>query len=207
MQQVLLDWNGTVVADLPRALAAANTALRRLSIAPITGRTFSRSFTLPLSQFFQRLGVPSDALEEAEQIWNDSCIEQPAQLSRGARALLDACQRRQIPVGIITAADPALVGADSARLDIRHLLTWVAGRVTDKQAELTRAATTSRTAVYIGDTADDVEQARRAGVVAVALTGGYHNRTRLETAMPDLIIDDLQDIVPLLGNASSLVTD
>lgn len=206
VRQVLLDWNGTVVADRPRALEATNVALRRLSIAPITDETFSRSFALPLGQFFRRLGVPPHSLEEAERFWNESCIEQPTQLSRGARALLEACRHHQVPVGVITAADPELVSADSARLEIRHLLTWVVGQVTNKKDELMKAAIPFSRVVYVGDTADDMEHAHSAGVTAIALTGGYHNRARLESARTDLIIDDLRDVVPLLGPVSSSTT-
>jgi phosphoglycolate phosphatase len=42
---------------------------------------------------------------------------------------------------------------------------------------------------YIGDTTGDIREARRAGVKAIAVTWGWHNRQILETVYPDYLID------------------
>jgi phosphoglycolate phosphatase-like HAD superfamily hydrolase len=52
--------------------------------------------------------------------------------------------------------------------------------------------------LYVGDTADDILYARRAGTLAVACTGGYHDADQLRGACPDLMVDDLTQLIPLL---------
>jgi phosphoglycolate phosphatase len=47
------------------------------------------------------------------------------------------------------------------------------------------------------DTAGDVREAREAGVKTVAVTWGWHPRSRLERALPDVIIDDPNKLLGL----------
>ncbi len=44
-------------------------------------------------------------------------------------------------------------------------------------------------AVYIGDTAGDILEAREAGIRSVAVTWGWHDRERLLAVRPDFVVD------------------
>jgi phosphoglycolate phosphatase len=48
---------------------------------------------------------------------------------------------------------------------------------------------------YIGDTAGDIKEARRAGVKTVAVTWGWHAREMLDTVKPDYIIDNARSLL------------
>jgi phosphoglycolate phosphatase len=198
LDEVVLDWNGTVVADRPRALRATNVVLAAHGLTSITDASFGRLFSLPLRSFFSRLSVPAPALDGAEAEWNRHCIEHETTLSRGALQLLTACQQRGVPAGILTAADPAVVAADADRLGIGSLLYSIAGPSRDKAEHLIRRTASAGRVAYVGDTADDVIYARRAGALAVAFTGGYHLLDRLQGAGPDLITSDLGQLISLL---------
>ncbi len=52
-------------------------------------------------------------------------------------------------------------------------------------------------ALYICDTAGDVREAREAGVKTVAVTWGWHPRSRLERALPDVIVDKPAELLDL----------
>jgi len=62
-----------------------------------------------------------------------------------------------------------------------------------------RYSTNGNHSLYVCDTAGDVREAREADVRTVAVTWGWHPRSRLEKALPDVIIDDPKE---LLGLAS-----
>lgn len=51
---------------------------------------------------------------------------------------------------------------------------------------------------YLGDTVHDMELARKAGVVPIAVTHGYDPRSRLEAAQPDYIFDSLPELLEQL---------
>jgi phosphoglycolate phosphatase-like HAD superfamily hydrolase len=196
--EVVLDWNGTVVADRPRAVAATNAVLATYGLPPVTDADFGRRFQLPLRGFLSRLLVPAGALADAEAAWNLHAAGRETELSPGVLEFLAACQRMRVPVGILTAADASVVAADAARLGVRPLLSWVCGSSQDKAAALRNRAASVGRVLYAGDTADDVSYARRAGTLAVAVTGGYHDVGRLRSARPDLIVTDLGQLIPLL---------
>jgi phosphoglycolate phosphatase-like HAD superfamily hydrolase len=202
LQQVVLDWNGTVVADQPRALDATNAVLAAHGLAPISDADFGQLFSLPLHRFLGRLAVPEAALADAEASWNRHSMERKTMLSRGAPHLLTACLQHGVPVGILTAADPALVIADADRLGIRGLLSWISGPSHDKAADLLDRTASPGHVAYVGDTADDITYARRAGALAVAFTGGYHHQSQLQAAGPDLMISDLSQLIPFLRTRS-----
>lgn len=50
---------------------------------------------------------------------------------------------------------------------------------------------------FIGDTTGDIREARAAGVRTVAVTWGWHSRSRLETAHPDHIIETPAELLAL----------
>jgi phosphoglycolate phosphatase len=51
-------------------------------------------------------------------------------------------------------------------------------------------------AAYVGDSPEDIEMARAAGVRSVAIPGAYPNREALLAAKPDVI---LRSLVELMG--------
>jgi phosphoglycolate phosphatase-like HAD superfamily hydrolase len=50
-------------------------------------------------------------------------------------------------------------------------------------------------AVYVGDSPEDVEMARQAGVFAVGIPGAFPNRDALVASSPDLLAPDLETAV------------
>jgi phosphoglycolate phosphatase len=62
-----------------------------------------------------------------------------------------------------------------------------------------RYSTSGNHSLYVCDTAGDIREAREAGVRTVAVTWGWHPRSRLEKALPDVIVDEPKN---LLGLAS-----
>jgi phosphoglycolate phosphatase-like HAD superfamily hydrolase len=54
----------------------------------------------------------------------------------------------------------------------------------------------------VGDTEVDVEEGRNAGCgVVVSVTTGAYTREQLETYNPDFIIDDLNELLPIIEKA------
>ena len=56
---------------------------------------------------------------------------------------------------------------------------------------LDRLGVAAREAAYVGDSPEDVEMARSAGVFSVGIAGGFPNRQALAAASPDLWARDL----------------
>jgi phosphoglycolate phosphatase-like HAD superfamily hydrolase len=207
VDQLVLDWNGTVVADTERAARATNLVLDSVGRELLTLDAFRDRFVLPLRDFFAALAVPAERLDHAEDVWNRTMHDEAAPLSRGAVDVLTACRARAIPVGIVSGAHAAAVRADALRLGIMPLIDWIAGSATDKASELARARRVHHgTTAFVGDTAHDVRHARRAGVVAVAHRSGYTHERQLLHARPHVTVTQLAEIIPLLRPAAPAAT-
>ena len=65
---------------------------------------------------------------------------------------------------------------------------------------LRRAAVKPEEAVLVGDSAIDIETGRNAGVTTFAVTYGFGRRREIESARPDYILKDLEELIrcPLL---------
>jgi len=48
--------------------------------------------------------------------------------------------------------------------------------------------------VYVGDSPEDLEMARRAKVRAIAVLGPFPTERRLRAAKPDLLLDSIRDL-------------
>ena len=60
--------------------------------------------------------------------------------------------------------------------------------------------------VKVGDSAIDIEEGQNAGCGAsVGITTGAHTRKQLEAANPDFIIDNLEELLPIIGQLSQPV--
>jgi phosphoglycolate phosphatase-like HAD superfamily hydrolase len=74
-----------------------------------------------------------------------------------------------------------------------------------RAAELTGRAYAPDEVWVIGDTVSDVECARASGLRVIVVTTGFDERAALEASGPDYLVDDLREIVPLLGGQSVAV--
>jgi phosphoglycolate phosphatase-like HAD superfamily hydrolase len=53
--------------------------------------------------------------------------------------------------------------------------------------------------VYVGDSPEDLEMARRAGVRAIAVLGPFPTEARLRAAKPDVLLDSINELPDALG--------
>ena len=51
---------------------------------------------------------------------------------------------------------------------------------------------------YIGDHPKDVIEAKKAGVVSIAVPTGFHSKKELKSENPDILVDDLNDLVKII---------
>lgn len=198
---VLFDWNGTVMNDLARAVAAANQALERFAME-LTEEEFQLGFTLPLLDWFSALGVPGEFAAEAAAHWNRA-MEVGAPARDTARETMVALRERGVVTGIVTAAAPGSVLADLHANGLEGLFDEVHTDVADKAGCLRSLRHLGATALYVGDTAYDITSARSAGYTTVSIGGGYQHATVLAGARPDHHIEDLATVLDLVLPATN----
>ena len=193
------DWNGTLVDDAERARGAANRVLRELGLTELTKAEFTRTFTLPMRQFFLSVGVPERRADEAEARWNEEMATQDARLSVGAMEILETAAECGIPVVVVSAAALESVHRDARRLNIDHLLSEVIASVRDKASALAQLVSRELgSVIYVGDVEYDMRAALAAGAYPIGFGRGYRPAAALADAGAEIVVWNLAILSPFL---------
>jgi phosphoglycolate phosphatase len=73
------------------------------------------------------------------------------------------------------------------------------------QASLKAMDLPPKAVIFVGDSLQDIETGRRAGVDVYALPTGVHSKKELSQARPRSILKHLDELIPLVGNSGSFL--
>lgn len=187
---VVCDWNGTIVNDADRALQATNRVLDEYGLARIDAAQFRDGFCLPLRAFMMALGIPAAGMDAAVSIWNAALMRGATRLQPGVGEMLAAARQAGLPVGVVSAAEAAVVRVDAVALGVEADLAFIAGAVASKSAALAEiSARLGGRILYAGDTEYDILEAKKAGAVAIGFGGGYRPAAALAAAGPLIVLN------------------
>ena len=192
--RIVFDWNGTILDDAARTLAALNAVLADLDRDHLDDPAFRRAFGLPLEAMLADLGLSPDEIDPAVAAWYEGIETRDAPLSPGAAETIDALWQGGRPAGIISAASAASVERDASRLGIRDKLAFLRPAAASKEAAL-REVIASEPLIYVGDSEYDMTEAIAAGAVPVGYAGGYRPVEALVAAGAIAVVDDLRALL------------
>lgn len=199
----LFDWDGTL---LDSAEASYRCYVRLFASFGIAfGREdFARSYSPDWRRTYRALGVPEPSWPLADSRWLELYREERGELLPGARAALGRLAAAGLVLGLVTSGNRPRVEEDLARLSLAgSFAAVVCGTdLEDKKPHpaglllaLARLGVGPGEAVYLGDSPEDVEMARAAGVFAIGIPGAFPNREALEASRPDRLAPDLAEAV------------
>ncbi len=207
IRNLLLDWSGTLVDDLPGVLRAVNGMLRSAGVAELTREEFKGRFRLPYTEFFAEM-LPGMPLERLQQLYLEHFPKEPevVTLLPHAGEFLQFAAATGRRVVVLSSAPLAHVTAQAQALGVRDAFEVMRCGVIDKRteihgllAELDMAAAET---AFIGDMRHDIDAGHAAGVVTIATCTGYESAETLLTAAPDMMVRDLSRLPALLGPLS-----
>ncbi|MGE7388359.1 HAD family hydrolase [Streptomyces sp. NPDC004126] len=190
------DWNGTLLDDAPLIAQAMNAAYRAAGLAPITYDRYRAAFSLSSADLIRRTHgtVPDqDALARMAAAYHAHYRSGSASLAVDALEALALADRQGVPQSLLSLHPAQALSAALAGHGLADRFTLVTGRTGDASggkhprlldhlAALAGAGVAPGRVVLIGDTEDDGDAARRAGVRAVLHTGGVQDRAGLARA-------------------------
>ncbi|MBS1992712.1 MAG: HAD family hydrolase [Cyanobacteria bacterium SZAS LIN-3] len=129
--------------------------------------------------------------------------------------MLDELRKQGVIVTIASSKRSHLVKVVLDHHDIAHHFKMVVGAqdVTNHKPHpesvhhtLQQLAIDPEHAVVIGDSTYDLDMARNAGVDAIGVLSGIHDRETLEKSQPRHIVNGLEEVLPLILNGRKPVT-
>ena len=203
IRNIIFDWSGTLVDDLPAVLKASNFVLSQAGRPEMSLEQFRAEFSLPFTNFYNRFtpDVPMPQLES----WfhsefkrsQDSVCELPH-----AREFLEFCRAKKIRTFLLStvhrdhfAVQCRITGFD-AYLDKPYTDVW------DKREKIHEILAENNLqpdeTMFIGDMEHDVETAKHGGIHSCAVLTGYNTLEQLRAAKPDLIVEHLRELREIL---------
>jgi phosphoglycolate phosphatase len=203
IRNIIFDWSGTLVDDLPAVLAATNFVFEQRGVKVMTLDGFRAEFCLPFKNFYDRF-VPGVPVAELERIFHghfarvqEAVVELPH-----AREFLVFCRKHGIRTLVLStihkdyfAAQTAVNGFDKY-IDRAYLEIW------DKRAKIAELLAENQLAasetLFVGDMQHDIETARYGGILSCAVLTGYNRLDQLRASEPDLMVEHLGELREIL---------
>ncbi len=203
IRNIIFDWSGTLVDDLPAVWKATNYVLTQAEREEMTLEQFRAEFCLPFTIFYDR-HVPHVALPQLETWFHsqfrqvqDSVCELPH-----AREFLDFCRRHKLRTFLLSTVHPdhfavqARVTGFDRYLEKTYLGVW------DKRQKIHEILEEHELPVeetlFVGDMQHDIETAKHGGIHSCAVLTGYNTLEQLRSAEPDLIVEHLGELKDIL---------
>jgi pyrophosphatase PpaX len=199
LRAVLFDWDGTLVDSAETSFRAYVSLFRELGIA-FDRKEYRRTYSPNWHRTYEALGVPKERWDEADALWLRFFAEERNDLLPGVQGALGRLHKAGHAQGIVSSGERSRVTREMRDLDVHHFFAVaVCGGDTANRkphpepllVALERMGLRPEEAAYVGDSPEDVEMARGAGVFAVGVPGTFPNRDALAASSPDLLAADL----------------
>lgn len=202
-RNLIFDWSGTLVDDLPPVLDATNRVLGVYGLPPMDREEFRLRFRLPYRDFYEEV-LPDVRLEELEVHFRKAFAESPEQVTvlPHAREKLEWCLARGIRCFVLTSMDADAFRSQVERFGFDGYFEATYAGVLDKRERIlelveTHGLVASETA-FVGDMTHDIETAHHASLTSVAVLTGYTHAGALAVAKPHLTVQDLDGLRRLM---------
>jgi phosphoglycolate phosphatase-like HAD superfamily hydrolase/ADP-ribose pyrophosphatase YjhB (NUDIX family) len=203
IRNIIFDWSGTLVDDLPAVLKASNFVFAQAGKAAMTLEQFRAEFSLPFTKFYDR-HIPHVPMPQLEQWFHGELKRVQSSVCElpHAREFLDFCRANNIRMFLLSTihadhfkAQCKVTGFD-AYLEKPYTDVW------DKRKKihdiLRDHDLRPEETLFIGDMEHDIETAHHGGVHSCAVLTGYNTLEQLRAARPDLIVEHLSELRDVL---------
>ncbi len=203
IRNIIFDWSGTLVDDLPSVLAATNHVFSQHGVAEMTLDKFRAEFCLPFKGFYDR-HIPQVPLEKLELSFHAHFAkvqEQVVPLPH-AREFLIFCRQHKIRTFLLTTVSSQYYFAQATACGFAEFIDRPYVGVWDKRTrigELLREnGLDAEETIFIGDMQHDIDTAKFGGVGSCAVLTGYNRLEQLRASEPDVIVEHLGELRELL---------
>src|SRR6267378_1893423 len=180
VEGVLFDWDGTLINSY-HADASAYLAMFKAMGIRWGVKEFEKNYSPNWYHVYRAAGLPRKSWEEADRLWRAHYAKYQPKLISGARRVLTQLGDAH-PLGLVTSGDRPRKKPHPEPL-----------RMALRQMKLDPSV-----CVYVGDAAQDVEMAQRAGVRAIGVLGPFPTEKSLRAAQPEFLLESIDELPGVL---------
>ena len=201
IQGVLFDWDGTLLNSYEADTAAYLAMFREMGI-PWGLADLAQHYSPNWYRVYRAAKLPRARWDDADRAWRAQYAKHKPELLAGARRVLTLL-RNQHELGLVTSGDRDRVVRQLREFRLTQVFAArvCSGDTVRKKPHpeplrlaLRQMELNPRACVYVGDSPEDLEMARRAGVRAIAVLGPFPTEKRLRAAKPELLLGSIEEL-------------
>ena len=172
-------------------------------------RDLARHYSPDWYRVYRAARIPRKKWNLADRLWATAYRTENPRLLPGARAVLKKLSR-SFALGLVTSGDRRRVLRQLGQFRFERLFRVCicsedAPHRKPHPAPLRAAIRSMRVrhadCVYVGDTPEDIEMARRAGVCSIGVTGPFPSSAKLQAARPAILLNSIEELPQVLLSA------
>lgn len=198
---MLFDWDGTLV-DSYHADSSAYLAMFSEMGIPWGLEELARHYSPNWYDVYRAAQLPRARWDDADRAWRKHYANYSPDLITGARQVLTRLSRRH-HLGLVTSGDRDRVTRQLRDFRLTRLFgaRVCSGDTPEKKPHpaplglaLRKLRLEPGACVYVGDSPEDLQMAKRAGVRAIAVLGPFPTEKRLRAARPEILLDSIREV-------------
>jgi HAD superfamily hydrolase (TIGR01509 family) len=198
---VLLDWDGTLLNSYAADQRAYLAMFRAMGVKWGVDE-IDRHYSPDWYHVYRAAKIPRADWARADRLWRTAYRAERPPLLPGARTVVRTLIKT-FRLGLVTSGSRGRVQRQLREFEFtRHFSARVysedSSRKKPHPAPLQMALRILRAApeecVYVGDSPQDIEMARRAGVRAIGVLGPFPTAARIRAAEPDLLLRSIREL-------------
>jgi HAD superfamily hydrolase (TIGR01509 family) len=205
LEGVLFDWDGTLLDSYHADTSAYLAMFKEMGISWGI-EELEKHYSPNWYQVYRSAKLPRKLWADADRAWRAHYAKHRPKLIAGVRRVLRRVGNDH-SLGLVTSGDRDRV---TRQLREFRLTTLFKARVCSGDTRskkphpeplslaLRKMALDPSACVYVGDAPQDVEMARRAGVLAIGVLGPFPTERRLRAARPEFLIGSIEELPDLL---------
>jgi HAD superfamily hydrolase (TIGR01509 family) len=206
LQGILFDWDGTLI-DSYGADSSAYLAMFREMGIPWGLEDLARHYSPNWYRVYRAAKLPRSRWDEADRAWRAQYAKHSPRLIAGARQVLLRLGRAH-HLGLVTSGDRDRVTRQLRAFRLTRLFgaRVCSGDTLQRKPHpaplrlaLRQLCLKPSSCVYVGDSPEDLQMAKRAGVRAIAVLGPFPTEKRLRAAQPDFLLESIRELPEALN--------
>jgi phosphoglycolate phosphatase len=203
IKSVIFDWSGVLSSDWDATFHVTNEILEHWGRPMMRKAEFRERYELPWMNFYKKIGLEVDPKWEYAE-WEKRFPKYYHLIKPLPHGLetLKWLKARNIKVVLLSSHNHRLLECEVKEFGYSGFIDAIDGSNENKmhkiKALLEEHQIEKESTLYVGDMCHDVETAKHAGVISVAVLSGYDRREKLERAGPDFILDDVGGLPRLI---------
>lgn len=203
IRNIIFDWSGTLVDDLPAVLAATNFVFSQCGIEKMELDKFRAEFCLPFKNFYDRF-APGIPLEKLEGFFHGhfASVQHDVTELPHARDFLIFCRKHKIRTFLLSTVSRHYFDRQAAANGFDQFIDRTYPGIWDKRAKIAELLVENQLeraeTIFIGDMQHDIDTAKFGGIGSCAVLTGYNRLDQLRASGPDVIVEHLGELREIL---------